>query len=44
VRSLCEGEAVFEGLQQPLRVLLLAGITLPVFGSKKLPELGKVNR
>jgi sec-independent protein translocase protein TatA len=37
----CKGEAMFEGLFQPMHVLLIAGIALLVFGPKKLPELGK---
>jgi sec-independent protein translocase protein TatA len=32
---------MFEGLFQPMHLLLLAGIALLVFGPKKLPELGK---
>ena len=32
---------MFEGLFQPMHVLLIAGIALLVFGPKKLPELGK---
>ena len=32
---------MFEGLLQPMHLLLIAGIALLVFGSKKLPELGK---
>ena len=32
---------MFEGLFQPLHLLLIAGIALLVFGPKKLPELGK---
>jgi sec-independent protein translocase protein TatA len=32
---------MFEGLFQPLHLLIIAGIALLVFGPKKLPELGK---
>jgi sec-independent protein translocase protein TatA len=32
---------MFEGLFQPMHLLVLAGIALLVFGPKKLPELGK---
>jgi sec-independent protein translocase protein TatA len=32
---------VFEGLFQPVHLLVIFGIALPVFGPKKLPELGK---
>lgn len=32
---------MFEGLFQPMHVLVIAGIALLVFGPKKLPELGK---
>ena len=32
---------MFEGLFQPLHIILLFGIALLVFGPKKLPELGK---
>ena len=32
---------MFEGLFQPLHLLLIFGIALLVFGPKKLPELGK---
>jgi sec-independent protein translocase protein TatA len=32
---------MFEGLFQPMHVLLILGIALLVFGPKKLPELGK---
>jgi sec-independent protein translocase protein TatA len=32
---------VFEGLFQPMHMLVLFGIALLVFGPKKLPELGK---
>jgi sec-independent protein translocase protein TatA len=32
---------MFEGLFQPMHLLLIAGIALLVFGPKKLPELGK---
>lgn len=32
---------MFEGLFQPMHLLILLGIALLVFGPKKLPELGK---
>jgi sec-independent protein translocase protein TatA len=32
---------MFEGLLQPMHLLLIFGIALLVFGPKKLPELGK---
>ncbi|MGA2743948.1 MAG: twin-arginine translocase TatA/TatE family subunit [Candidatus Sulfotelmatobacter sp.] len=32
---------MFEGLFQPMHILLIAGIALLIFGPKKLPELGK---
>jgi sec-independent protein translocase protein TatA len=32
---------MFEGLFQPLHLLVIFGIALLVFGPKKLPELGK---
>ncbi|MFN7949347.1 MAG: twin-arginine translocase TatA/TatE family subunit [Blastocatellia bacterium] len=32
---------MFEGLFQPLHLLVVLGIVLIVFGPKKLPELGK---
>ena len=32
---------VFEGLFQPMHLLVIVGIALLVFGPKKLPELGK---
>ena len=32
---------MFEGLFQPLHLLIIFGIALLVFGPKKLPELGK---
>ena len=35
------GDYMFEGLFQPMHLLVLAGIALLVFGPKKLPELGK---
>jgi sec-independent protein translocase protein TatA len=40
-RSLHAGEFMFEGLFQPMHLLIIAGIALLVFGPKKLPELGK---
>jgi sec-independent protein translocase protein TatA len=32
---------MFEGLFQPLHLLVILGIALLIFGPKKLPELGK---
>jgi sec-independent protein translocase protein TatA len=32
---------MFEGLFQPMHLVIVAGIALLVFGPKKLPELGK---
>ncbi|MFZ3263194.1 MAG: twin-arginine translocase TatA/TatE family subunit [Terriglobales bacterium] len=32
---------MFEGLLQPMHLLLIAGLALLIFGPKKLPELGK---
>lgn len=32
---------MFEGLLQPMHLLLILGIMLIVFGPKKLPELGR---
>ena len=32
---------MFEGLFQPMHLLVIAAIALLVFGPKKLPELGK---
>jgi sec-independent protein translocase protein TatA len=32
---------MFEGLFQPLHLVVIFGIALLVFGPKKLPELGK---
>jgi len=32
---------MFEGLLQPMHLLLILGIALLVFGPKKLPELGR---
>jgi sec-independent protein translocase protein TatA len=32
---------MFEGLFQPMHLLVIFGIVLLVFGPKKLPELGK---
>ena len=34
-------EFLFEGLFQPMHLLVIFGIALLVFGPKKLPELGK---
>jgi sec-independent protein translocase protein TatA len=36
-----EGAYMFEGLFQPMHLLMIFGIALLVFGPKKLPELGK---
>ena len=32
---------MFEGLFQPMHLLVIIGLALLVFGPKKLPELGK---
>jgi sec-independent protein translocase protein TatA len=32
---------MFEGLFQPMHLLVIAGLAVLVFGPKKLPELGK---
>jgi len=32
---------MFEGIFQPMHLLVIVGIALLVFGPKKLPELGK---
>lgn len=40
VQSL-EEDSMFEGLFQPMQMLVVFGIALLVFGPKKLPELGK---
>jgi sec-independent protein translocase protein TatA len=32
---------MFEGLFQPMHLLVILGIALLIFGPKKLPELGK---
>jgi sec-independent protein translocase protein TatA len=32
---------MFEGLFQPMHLLVLAGLALLILGPKKLPELGK---
>jgi sec-independent protein translocase protein TatA len=32
---------MFEGLFQPMHLMIIAAIALMVFGPKKLPELGK---
>ena len=34
-------EPMFEGLFQPMHLLVVLGIALLLFGPKKLPELGK---
>ena len=36
-----QGECMFEGLFQPVHLLVICGLALLVFGPKKLPELGK---
>src|ERR1700739_60117 len=36
-----QGGSMFEGLFQPMHLLVIFGIALLVFGPKKLPELGK---
>jgi TatA/E family protein of Tat protein translocase len=36
-----QGECMFEGLLQPVHLLVICGLALLVFGPKKLPELGK---
>jgi sec-independent protein translocase protein TatA len=36
-----KGDSMFEGLFQPMHLLVIAGIALLVLGPKKLPELGK---
>jgi sec-independent protein translocase protein TatA len=36
-----QGEPMFEGLLQPMHLLVIFGIALLVLGPKKLPELGK---
>jgi sec-independent protein translocase protein TatA len=37
----CLEDSMFEGLFQPMHLMIIAGIALLVFGPKKLPELGK---
>jgi len=39
--SFAKGAKMFEGLLQPMHLLVIVGIALLVFGPKKLPELGK---
>jgi sec-independent protein translocase protein TatA len=39
--SFLKGAKMFEGLLQPMHLLVIFGIALLVFGPKKLPELGK---
>jgi sec-independent protein translocase protein TatA len=39
--SFVKGAKMFEGLLQPMHLLVISGIELLVFGPKKLPELGK---
>jgi len=35
------GGSMFEGLFQPMHLLVIVGIALLIFGPRKLPELGK---
>jgi sec-independent protein translocase protein TatA len=32
---------MFEGMFQPMHLMVIAGLALLIFGPKKLPELGK---
>jgi sec-independent protein translocase protein TatA len=34
-------DTMFDGLFQPMHLLVIAGLALLIFGPKKLPELGK---
>ena len=34
-------DIMFDGLFQPMHLLVIAGLALLIFGPKKLPELGK---
>jgi sec-independent protein translocase protein TatA len=36
-----EKQEMFEGLFQPMHLIIVVGIVLLLFGPKKLPELGK---
>ena len=36
-----QGESMFEGLLQPMHLIMIVGIALLVLGPRKLPELGK---
>jgi sec-independent protein translocase protein TatA len=36
-----KGDSMFEGLFQPMHLLVIGSIALLIFGPKKLPELGK---
>jgi sec-independent protein translocase protein TatA len=36
-----EGHPMFEGIFQPMHLMVIAGIALLIFGPKKLPEFGK---
>jgi sec-independent protein translocase protein TatA len=36
-----EEDIMFDGLFQPMHLLVIAGLALLIFGPKKLPELGK---
>jgi sec-independent protein translocase protein TatA len=35
------GGIMFEGIFQPMHLMVIAGIALLIFGPKKLPEFGK---
>jgi sec-independent protein translocase protein TatA len=35
------GDFMFEGIFQPMHLMVIAGLALLIFGPKKLPELGK---
>ncbi len=37
----CAEDCMFEGLFQPMHLLVIFAIALLIFGPKKLPELGK---
>jgi sec-independent protein translocase protein TatA len=39
--SQLKGASMFEGLFQPMHLLVILGIAVLIFGPKKLPELGK---
>jgi sec-independent protein translocase protein TatA len=40
-RAPCAEDCMFEGLFQPMHLLVIFAIALLIFGPKKLPELGK---